>query len=90
MNLRPNKNPPLVVHLETGLALRQVAAQSLAPLYLHLQLPLQTQVLLPDVFLILRVVGHLLCICNVKWPQCETSATGFYLKYFEARFFLSK
>lgn len=53
---------PLVVHLQTGLALRQLSTQGFAALHLSLQLPLQTDVLLTHVPLLLNVLGPLLCV----------------------------
>jgi len=51
---------PLVIHLQAGLALRQLPAQRLPALHLALQLALQADVLLPHVSLLLDVLGALL------------------------------
>ena len=59
-------NIPFVIHFKTGLALRQVATELLAALNLHLQLALQSHVLLADLPLFLRKLCHLLLVYNTK------------------------
>jgi hypothetical protein len=60
----------LLLHLERTLALGQVPTESLAPLHLQLQLPLQPQVLLLDVALLLGVSLHLLGVLLLADGEC--------------------
>ena len=61
---RDDRNLPFFVHLDARLALRQTSTQLLTTLNLHLQLALQSDVLLPYLSLFLRVTLHRLFVYN--------------------------
>lgn len=53
---------PLIIHLQTGFALRQLSAQSLPAFHFSLKFSLEPYVLLPHVSLLLYVLGTLFCV----------------------------
>lgn len=57
---------PLIIHLQAGLALRELPAQRLPAFHLPLELPLQADILLPHVALFFYVLSPFLCICKHK------------------------
>lgn len=60
---------PLIIHLQAGLTLREVLAELFPPLDLHLQPPLQLQILLLSLLLLLEVLSHL----GLIWEEAKGS-----------------
>jgi len=62
---------PFVVHFETGFALRQMTTKLFAAVDFHLQFALESDILLTNLTLLLRILRHLLFV----W-QTQTTTTS--------------